>query len=1395
MPPTMLINSLEGIRRKVRLLSVAYGVGIVLASVVGLLIAIILLDYLLNLHAAPRILLTLASVGALGYVTFQWVIRPLLSRLTLNDVAGRLETAFPQFDDRLRSTVDFLGKEIPGSDAMKDRVVSETATLAGDLDLNRAVVTRPTYLSVTGGVAATLLAIILALLVNQNLLHIALSRLLTPFRGEAWPKRVKIDVLSSPQARVPVGQRLDIRMKLSRGDKASMRAVVYFQYNDGPVQQELMERSTDGTYASSLDARIEPNQQGATLKIWMKSGDDRADLPPITVVPRLAIRSVHAVITPPQYVANRTESTVDLAAAPAVMAAGSHVQLRVTFNKPLAEGSRIELLPVSSDMQKPAAEWQVRSQTEAAGQWVARSSLRFHVRATDTDNFTNNALEEFELIVRPDQTPSVQIENPRRNEERTPVSVVPLQGLAEDDYGIEWVKLVVDRVGDKRHWEIPLVESGSATNDATWTRAEGTGDRLRFRVSYQWDLARLSEANLKPGDVLEYFLLVKDNYALDGAAHDPIPSGRLRISIISQDDLSSRVIDELRQVKNQIAEVKNSQDRLKQETAALKDETKGKPQLDPADKAAAERLTNQQATAASQTKQLSSKVDQVQQRLDENKSPSQELRELARDVNSDLNQAAENPMKEATNQLTQAGQQKAEQQKRNQSLDKAQANQQQASEQLNRALERMSNIGSLEQTIASIKQLLQEQQNVGRETRAIGKENLGKKPEEMKSDDRDRLNKNAEEQQKLADKTQKALEQMQKMAEQMKRSDPTSAEAMEKAARTGQQQQVSSNQRKASDQTKQNQQAQAQAAQKQAELGLELILNDLREAERRKLAELSKKLEELQNQVANLIRRQAGHNLDNLANQGLDRIARLDQALLSNLMTKAERDKGALPPIPKIEQLSPAQEQTERNTRDIAKSAEALPNGAEPAANLTRAAGRMERAIISLRDRNLPDAYEPPQVEALAALEAAKKIVDEQKAKVDEQIADKDKEAIRQKYVKIKEQQEKLNAETVRIENARGPDAALQRPDAIRLGQLPGEQGKLAEDTEKLSEDLAAVGSTVYVWANKDIVESMNDVKSDLAKPATGVPTQAEQARIVDQLDSMIRNLAVKPKESKFAAEGGGTGGGGQGGPQLPTEAELRLLQDLQRAVNKSTRTIDAQPEKDKNKLLALGNRQGEMRNLLDDTLQKASQGQIKLGPEPDNRDQLPEEANAEAVENQELDKHLLNGLPDEKKSEAKADLIGDRMARSRQRLAINNDPGKTTQIIQERIIEDFGFLIDQAREQQAQVRNNQNKPGQRKNQPRPGDAQAQAQNQGKNPGQPRPNRGNNPAEQSNPPGVADPTADLSKEIAEKAQEWGQISPRLRDAVIEGSSEKYIEEYRKLIEEYYKSVATKANER
>ena len=151
-------------------------------------------------------------------------------------------------------------------------------------------------------------------------------------------------------------------------------------------------------------------------------------------------------------------------------------------------------------------------------------------------------------------------------------------------------------------------------------------------------------------------------------------------------------------------------------------------------------------------------------------------------------------------------------------------------------------------------------------------------------------------------------------------------------------------------------------------------------------------------------------------------------------------------------------------------------------------------------------------------------------------------------------------------------------------------------------------------------------------------------------------------------------------------------------------------------------------------------------------------------------------------------------MARSHQRLAINSDPGKVTQIIQDRILQDFDVLIDQARKQEAELRNPPKNSQSPQKQSKPSDQMANAQNQGK-PGQPKPNPSANPAQVSSANKPGDNNADLSKQIKESLAEWGQVTPRLRDAQIEGSTETIIEQYRKLTEDYYRSLAAKATQR
>ena len=165
----------------------------------------------------------------------------------------------------------------------------------------------------------------------------------------------------------------------------------------------------------------------------------------------------------------------------------------------------------------------------------------------------------------------------------------------------------------------------------------------------------------------------------------------------------------------------------------------------------------------------------------------------------------------------------------------------------------------------------------------------------------------------------------------------------------------------------------------------------------------------------------------------------------------------------------------------------------------------------------------------------------------------------------------------------------------------------------------------------------------------------------------------------------------------------------------------------------------------------------------------------------------------DQERIQAEASRVGDRMARSRQRLALNQDPGKVTQLIQERILKDLDKLIEESRQQQAQ-NGGQQQSGQAQKMNTPKQQGPQADPGNREQVVRKKTGGSTPKPDSRVPGQVESDLDISQQIAETSAEWGKISPRLRDAVIEGSSEQIIEKYRRYVEDYYKGVSQQGTE-
>jgi hypothetical protein len=93
-----------------------------------------------------------------------------------------------------------------------------------------------------------------------------------------------------------------------------------------------------------------------------------------------------------------------------------------------------------------------------------------------------------------------------------------------------------------------LVQNAAGLSGTQWNSVDSTNQLQRYRANYPWDLSQLPNAQLHPGDVLEYYASAKDNYTLNGDSHPSVASGKLRIVIISQEEFNNKITDQLSDV-------------------------------------------------------------------------------------------------------------------------------------------------------------------------------------------------------------------------------------------------------------------------------------------------------------------------------------------------------------------------------------------------------------------------------------------------------------------------------------------------------------------------------------------------------------------------------------------------------------------------------------------------------------------------------------------------------------------------------------------------------------------------------------------------------------------------------------------------------------------------------
>ena len=278
---------------------------------------------------------------------------------------------------------------------------------------------------------------------------------------------------------------------------------------DGEILRLPAFRESPTRFSRKLDGLTEP------VEIAFASGRARSVWLPVDILLQPNILSGVVRLTPPAYT-GLAPSSFPLDTNEIAAIEGTSVTLELTSNRPLASGS-LAFTPASAPGTTPSPETvsgSVSTTHTAAFTWTATRTGRVSAIVRDLRGTPSPQPLELAFRALPDLPPAVDLTSPPRMILATPLSVVPVQAQATDDFALSRLQLVRTLTGFRDRIRMVAPALRDKSYDFT--------DRI--------DLAVLG---VQPGQTVEVMLEASDhNPSLLGQGSSEIS----RIRIISEED-------------------------------------------------------------------------------------------------------------------------------------------------------------------------------------------------------------------------------------------------------------------------------------------------------------------------------------------------------------------------------------------------------------------------------------------------------------------------------------------------------------------------------------------------------------------------------------------------------------------------------------------------------------------------------------------------------------------------------------------------------------------------------------------------------------------------------------------------------------------------------------------
>jgi hypothetical protein len=347
--PHPLAKRLAAVRRRLRLVAGVRGFSWLVTTLVLALALAGLLDWRAHLPGVVRAVLLVATLAAAGVVAYRYLVRPLRERSDDLSLALQIESRYPELNDCLASTVQFLRDpdaiDRAGSAAMRKAAVKHALVKTETVDFGAVVDRRGVGAASLSMLAAAALGVALVLLFPAVALT-ALVRLAHPFGNEEWPPQTRLTDLTG-KSRIARGEAFEVRGALA--GVIPEKATVSFWFEGAPPQEQSCVVQKEGVEAGNLSLRLEAGRVQRSFRYRVVANDaqtpwrDVTVLPPPQLVtldgrpsPQVRLRYPAYTDLPPIALPDGT-ATIDAVA-------GTHLTLRAATDRPIAR-AWMEYLP------------------------------------------------------------------------------------------------------------------------------------------------------------------------------------------------------------------------------------------------------------------------------------------------------------------------------------------------------------------------------------------------------------------------------------------------------------------------------------------------------------------------------------------------------------------------------------------------------------------------------------------------------------------------------------------------------------------------------------------------------------------------------------------------------------------------------------------------------------------------------------------------------------------------------------------------------------------------------------------------------------------------------------------------------------------------------------------